>query len=77
MEGKRGIGKPNIMMLDGIKTDETYQKIKRRAIDRECWINWMPRTCFQAEHQWWWCKILLKMIFSNKSLLSILNVLAD
>ena len=40
-----------IMMLDDIKADETYEKIKRRAMDRECWRNWMPRTCFQAEHQ--------------------------
>ena len=51
MEGKRGRGKPSIMMLDDIKADETYEKIKRRAMDRECWRNWMPRTCFQAEHQ--------------------------
>ena len=51
MEGKRGRGKPRIMMLDDIKADETYEKIKRRAMDRECWRNWMPRTCFQAEHQ--------------------------
>ena len=36
MEGKRGRGKPRIMMLDDIKADETYEKIKRRAMDREC-----------------------------------------
>ena len=51
MEGKRGRGKPRNMMLDEIKADETYEKIKRRAIDRKCWRNWMPSTCFQAEHQ--------------------------
>ena len=39
MEGKRGRGKPRIMMLDDIKADETYEKIKRRAMDRECWRN--------------------------------------
>ena len=30
---------PRIMMLDDIKADET---IKRRAMDRESWRNWMP-----------------------------------
>ena len=35
MEGKRGRGKPRIMMLDHIKADETYEMIKRRAMDRE------------------------------------------
>ena len=44
MEGKRGRGEPRIMMLDDIKADETYEKIKRRAMDRECMRNWMPRT---------------------------------
>ena len=39
------------MMLDDIKADETHEKIKREAMDRECWRNWMPRTCFLAEHQ--------------------------
>ena len=52
LEGKRGRGKSRIMMLDDIKADETYEKIKRRAMDRECWRNWMPRSCFQAEHQY-------------------------
>ena len=51
MEGKRGRGKPRIMMIYDIKADETNEKIKRRAIYRECWRIWMPRTCFQAEHQ--------------------------
>ena len=48
---KRGRGKLRIMMLGDIKTDESCEKIKRRAMDRECWSNWMPRTYFQAEHQ--------------------------
>ena len=51
IEGKRGKrGKPCIMMLDDIKADEKYETIKRRAIDRKFWRNWMPRTCFQVEH---------------------------
>ena len=41
------------MILDDVKADETYKKIKSRARDRECCRNLMPRTCFQAEHQWW------------------------
>ena len=54
-EGKRGRGKLRILMIDDIKADESYEKIKRRAMDRECWRNWIPITCFQAEHQWlWW-----------------------
>jgi hypothetical protein len=51
MEGKKGRGNPRIMMLDDIKADESYEKIKCRAMERECWRKWMPRTCFQAEHQ--------------------------
>ena len=46
MEGKREKGKPRIMILDDIKADETYEKIKRRAMDREFWRNQMFRTCF-------------------------------
>ena len=52
MEGKRGKGKPRIMMLDDIKADEPYEKFKRRDMDRECWRNLMPRTCFHAERQY-------------------------
>ena len=44
MECKKGRGKPRIMMLDDIKADETYEKIKRQAMVRECWRQWMPRT---------------------------------
>ena len=36
MEGKRGIGKPRMMMLDDIKADEIYEKIKRRDMFRDC-----------------------------------------
>ena len=35
MEGKRGRGKRGIMMLDHIKTNGTYEKIKLKALDRE------------------------------------------
>ena len=38
-------------MLDDIETYETYEKIKLRAMGRECWRNWMPRTCFRREQQ--------------------------
>ena len=33
MEGKRG--KPRIMLLNDIKTSNTFELIKRRALDRE------------------------------------------
>ena len=39
MEGVRARGKPRIMMLYDIKADETYEKIKRRAMNKECWRN--------------------------------------
>ena len=51
IERKRGRGNPRIMMLYDIKADESYEKIKRRAMDRDCWRNWMSRTFFQSEHQ--------------------------
>ena len=41
-DGWKGRKKP-IMLLDDIKTNETYEMIKRRALDRENWRrNWMP-----------------------------------
>ena len=51
MEGKRGRGKSRIMLLNDIKTNETYEMTKRRALDRDSWRNCVPRTCFRAEHQ--------------------------
>ena len=33
-------------MLDEIKADESYEKIKHRAMDKEFCRNWMPRICF-------------------------------
>ena len=35
MERKRERGKQSIMMLDDIKADESYEKIERRAMNRE------------------------------------------
>ena len=42
MEGKRGRGKPSIILLDDIKTNDTHEMIKRRALNRENWRNWKP-----------------------------------
>ena len=47
MADRRKERKPLIMMQDDVKADKTNQKIKRRVMDRECCINWMPRTCFK------------------------------
>ena len=38
------------MMLDDIVVLR-HMKRKRRAMDKECWTNLMPKTCFRAEHQ--------------------------
>ena len=35
MEEKRGIEEPRIMLLNYIKTNETHEMIKRRALDRK------------------------------------------
>ena len=35
MEGKRGKGKIRIMMLDGLKPDESYEKCRCPTIYRE------------------------------------------
>ena len=65
MEGKRGRGKPRIMMLDDIKADETYEKIKRRVTDRECWRNCMPRTCFQSRTSMMMIMMMMMMMMMN------------
>ncbi|CAF1496207.1 unnamed protein product [Didymodactylos carnosus] len=49
-EGERRRGRPPAMMLDDILGNESYATIKRRAMDREGWRKWMPRTCPRAEH---------------------------
>ena len=43
MKGKRGRGKPRIIMLDFIEANESYEKLWRRATDRKFWRSWMPR----------------------------------
>jgi hypothetical protein len=40
-------------MLDGLM-EGSFEKMKRRAEDREEWRRWVPRTCLTAEHWWWW-----------------------
>ena len=49
MEGKRGRGRKRIEMLDDM-TENSYVEMKRKAQDRREWRNWMPRTCFGADH---------------------------
>jgi hypothetical protein len=49
MEGKRGRGRPRIGMLDELK-EKSYEKMKRRADNREEWLNWVPGTCRKTEH---------------------------
>ena len=39
MKGMRGRRKPCVMMLDDMKADESYEKIKHRTMDIECWTN--------------------------------------
>ena len=48
IEGKRGRGNPCIMFFDDIKTDDTYEMIKCRALNSESWV---PGTCFRTKHQ--------------------------
>ena len=50
MEGKKGRENQRIMMLGDIVAHKTYEKIKRGAMDKECWRNWRPRNCFRAKH---------------------------
>ena len=45
MEGKRLKGRPRVKMLDGLMGRESYSKLKLKAMDRNNWRNWMPRTC--------------------------------
>ena len=47
MEGMRGRGKPRIMTLDDIVAHETYEKIKRGAMDRECWRKCRMGKCLE------------------------------
>ena len=49
MEGKRPKGRPRMGMIDDIMMG-SYEHMKRRALDREGWRVWVPRTCHAAEN---------------------------
>ena len=49
MEGKRPRGRPRMGMIDDIMMG-SYEHMKRRALDREGWRVWVPRTCHAAEN---------------------------
>ena len=49
MEGKRPSGRPRMGMIDDV-LDETYGDMKRKAVNRESWRIWKPRTCPWAEN---------------------------
>ena len=42
MEGKIEIGKPGLLMLDDVKSNQTYENIKHQAIDKEFLRIWIP-----------------------------------
>ena len=46
---KRPRGRPRIGMLEELK-EGSFEKMKRRAENREEWRSWVPRTCRKAEH---------------------------
>ena len=39
IEVKKESERPRILLLDDIKANETYEKIKRKAMDRKYWRN--------------------------------------
>jgi len=49
MEGKRGLGRPLIGMINDLLEKESYADIKRRAEDQMRWKVWTPKT-HVAEH---------------------------
>ena len=49
MEGKRPRGRRRIMMLDEFTKGTTFEKMKRRAQEREVWRSWTPWTCQLTE----------------------------
>ena len=51
MDGKKERVKPHIMLLVDIKANETYEKINRIAIEKECWRTWMSKTDLRTEHR--------------------------
>ena len=44
MEGKRRRGRPRLGMLDELITG-SYDEMKRRAVDRDVWREYVPWTC--------------------------------
>ena len=46
---KRPRGRPRMGMMDDIMMG-SYEHMKRRALDREGWRVWVPRTCHAAEN---------------------------
>ena len=49
MEGKKPRGRRRFGMLEELK-EGSYEKMKRRAQDRDAWRRWIPRTCLRAEN---------------------------
>jgi len=49
MEGRRPKGRPRMGMIDDIMMG-SYERMKRRALDREGWRVRMPLTYHAAEH---------------------------
>jgi len=50
MEGKRPRGRKRMGMLEELLEGQTYEVLRRRAVDRTEWRKWIPRTCLRAEH---------------------------
>jgi hypothetical protein len=49
MEGKRPKGRPRMGMIDDTMMG-SYEHMKRKALDRERWRDWVPRTCHVVEN---------------------------
>ena len=50
MIGKRTRGRKRFGMLESLQENDTYERLKIRAQNREEWKQWMPRTCHVAEN---------------------------
>ena len=49
IEGKRGRGRPRLGMLNEL-IENKYVNMKIKAMNREEWRCWTPKTCNPAEH---------------------------